>query len=171
MSENDSRCECGNISVLGSASDGPVSCQVHFHLSGPSSILQVHRGAISVSALGRIEVHSPDHHRLDVSCLDCGSRLAIYASRRGAFCQFSVSRPLCGSLSSDAFLASAQTHIPASIRSLFRHRDIETAVVQAKEFDAADYEVMFSRSTDAIVGPYSSVGQFVTGPEWLMFVE
>jgi hypothetical protein len=173
MSGNQSHCACGNISVFGSPSNGPVSCQVHFHLTGPLPIFQVHRGAISVAILSKIEVRSSNHHRLDVNCLACGSRLLVYASRRGAFCQFSVplSRPLSGSLSTDAFLAPVQASVPASIRPLFRHRDIQAAVAQAKEFDATDYEVMFARSTNAIVGSYSMIGQFVAEPNWFVLPE
>jgi hypothetical protein len=173
---NDSRCGCGNISVAGIPIYRMMPASVHdyFRLDDPIPVLQIHVGAISLSIVTGIRIRSLNHHQLDVTCSQCNTKLVVYASRSGVFCQFwtEPTLPVSGSLPNEAFIVPLINQvIPASIRPLFRQRDLDAPAGRARAVgdDLADDEMMFSRQTEPIVGCYSEVGRFVTDHDFLSF--
>jgi hypothetical protein len=167
MFGNGGLCICGNISVTGTSAQGLNLASFHdyFQQDPHLPILQIHREAISIANLASIQVSSSNHHQLDVICTQCKSKLAIHASRRGAYCQFSslATEPIPGTLPTEAVSVANQV-VPASFRSLFKQREVEDAINKAKsnEDDPTDFEMMFGRTNEPFVGSYSEVGKFVT---------
>jgi hypothetical protein len=170
MFVNDSRCLCGNLSVEGTPADPDAlsSSRAHFRVGEP--VLQIHAAAIAVARPPRILIRSPSHHRVELTCGDCHARLAVYASRRGAFCQISrgADPRHMGSLPSEAFIAPLYlAAVPASIRRLFRPGAIEGEPERARIDDAADFDFMFSRMDEAVVGSFSGLGLFARDRAYL----
>jgi hypothetical protein len=169
-------CACGNVSVTGTSAVRSHSSSWHgrFCVDDSSPIVQIHKGGITVERPDDVQIDLLAKHKLDVVCTNCGCKLLLYASRKGAYCQFArpMPMPICGSLPKRivAVSSSAQS-IPVSIRPLFRPGD-EAAFgrVQWQE-EPADYDGMFGNGRDPFVGSYSGTGRFTTDDDYMRFVE
>jgi hypothetical protein len=148
------QCTCGSVSVIGSISSRRGD--------RPLPTLQIHRQAIAITDFSAAQVQGRTSHDADVHCHRCGWRLAVHASRRGAFCQFLPPQPPMGGL--PACPARPVMPVPRPIRRLFR--DFDTAAD-----DAQDFELMFAGTRDPIVGSYSGLGRFVVDSEYLTFAD
>lgn len=178
---------CGNISVRGDAVANVMSASCHsrFRTDDKFPILQIHKGAISIGSFSQLNIEPAGHRHIDVICLECGHRLLLYASKKGAFCQFRepTFSLVYGSLPADNFLAETSGGtIPRAMRPLFRDKQFDTLVCEdgdaskdgttgASQEADNDYELMFSNSANPFVGSYSESGQFTTGTDYLVFLE
>ena len=178
-------CECGNITVTGSAvSSCPCRCARVFMFDSEEPVLRIHTAAIHIETLCVTDVAVLNSRHIDVGCRRCGQRLIVYASKKGAFCQFQVGKNMIGtgSLPSDVFVdSSIVVPIPKSILPLFREREMDTLLFENPrnfsendgEFgcEDEDYDLMFSNRDEPFVGSYTEVGLFATDNNYLVFAD
>ena len=186
MSGEPKQCACGNITVAGAPATHIKTTGSHarhsFDLQSP--VLQIHKSSISVANFSQLSIETVSNRQVDVTCLECGYQLTVYASRNGAFCQFRepTFSVTCGSLPPDSFFAKASPSVvPRSLRMLFKHRDADlfdfgsddksrdgSLAPGSQENDSADYDLLFSNASEPLVGSYTEVGQFTTENDYLL---
>lgn len=102
-------------------------------------ILQVHKNSIHISNTTQLRVHMIGPHEVEMTCLECGSLLHVYASKKGAFCQLTETKPviICGSYPSATLLGCfGFSSLPKSMRPLFKKED-ENSIYE--DFNSDDY--------------------------------
>ena len=188
MSGETYQCACGNITVVGALATNIKTTLAHARGSfdPQTPIVQIHKCAISIANFAQVNNNVMSNRQVEFTCLECGYRLLLHASRKGAFCQFRepTFSAVCGSLPPDSFLSqdTKPGGIPRAMRLLFKQRDSDLFDIASDELDAsgarssqendsADYDLMFSNSNEPLVGSYSEVGTFTTENDYLIFME
>lgn len=98
----------------------PLSCK------GITPMYQIHKNSIHISNTTQLRAHMIGPREVEITCLECGSLLHVYASKKGAFCQIKEAKPviICGSYPSETLLGClCFSSLPKSMRSLFKKED------------------------------------------------
>ena len=182
------QCMCGNISVTGDPASTikSASCHSRFRLDSKFPVLQIHKGAIAIASFSQITTDTVDNRQIDVTCSECGWKLGIYASNKGAYCQFRepTFSAIYGSLPAESFLAQVSGgSVPRAMKPLFRQKEFDTFDIaedpsgkdgllgtSSQEGDN-DYDLMFSNSGEPFVGSYSEIGEFTVDKDNFLFLE
>jgi hypothetical protein len=184
-------CECRNLAVTGThALDiRPSSCHGRFQLDGQPPVIQIHKAAIFVERPTLIHIEVLSRRNVDVLCDDCGCKLLLHASRKGAFCQITrpLPTPVYGSLPNRVLSVPDYSHqLPLSVRPLFRQSETDLFPDNRTESpieilmtppdyrdrtdEATDDDLMFGSSRGPFVGSYSALGRFATDEDYMVFV-
>ncbi|OHT07217.1 hypothetical protein TRFO_01379 [Tritrichomonas foetus] len=114
-------CHCNNISIRNfSPILAPPTSHCSFLEGYP--ILHIHTNSVNISNQSQIHVQMTGPREAEISCLECSSILYVYASRKGAYCQFKTEKTAKrhGSYPSDTMLGNIKMEcIPKSMRQLF----------------------------------------------------
>lgn len=103
--------------------DQMISCSGN---KGITPLFQIHKNSIHISNTTQLRVHMIGPREVEITCLECGCLLHVYASKKGAFCQITESKPviMCGSYPSETLLGClCFSSLPSSMRSLFKKEE------------------------------------------------
>jgi hypothetical protein len=147
-------CKCRSVAVSGAPAPPTARASRHsqFDPQRQQPILEIHSGGIRVPERARVSIQVTEKRGLVLTCT-CGWKLAVHASKRGAFCQFEKPPPhaACGSLPEAPFLAGFH-RVPGSLRRLFAPESDSELFGTHDEMDS-----MFGRRVDPLVGSFSGV--------------
>ncbi|OHS92755.1 hypothetical protein TRFO_12308 [Tritrichomonas foetus] len=196
-------CDCKNICVTGERSHRPLShhiqhsrCHIDNENNSANPVYRIHGSSIKMFNILQVSIRPLNTREVEATCLECGKSIIVYASGKGAFCQFvddnnDKVRKKSRSFSSEGSIESIGSDLlPKSLQQLFCReidqfdfssldyglvdneieplpRKSETIRLSDIEEEDDDFDLMFSNSIEPFVGSFCDSGRFTIDANYL----
>lgn len=188
MSSEGSHCRCHNLTVSGEPTGNIMGMYRKGHFHGldcaDSPAYKISKDSIAIANHAMATVEMIGSNQCEVTCLECGDKLHIDFNKV-SYCKFidpySMSTSVPVRRHSNPLEVKS---IPSQFTQYFKSRDnfdpinlshpieyTDTTIFLDDSEEDSDFEIMFSRDFDPVVGSYAELGKFTHDSEYLVFAD